>query len=141
MPEIPINPMDLPTETEPLDDSLTYTGTIVKVGEGTDKNGDAYISIQAEIEDPLDLKGRKLSDNYIRLPQAVTATMDAKQRKAAMESGVRLGRLCRSAQFKPGDRSWHTDELVGHEIRFTVKNEEYQGRLIPKINEYLFSEV
>jgi hypothetical protein len=138
MPEIPINPMDLPTEAEPLDDSLTYIGTITKVGEGVDKNGDSYISVQAEISDPDEVSGRKIHDNYIRLPMAVTDSMNAKQRKMAMESGVRLGRLCRSAEFKPGDRSWNTDELVGHEIKFTVKNEEYQGRMIPKINEYVF---
>lgn len=139
MPEIPINPMDLPVETEPLDDTLTYHGTITKVGGSAfDKNGDEYISIQAEISEPDDLKGRKVGDNYIPLPREVRPDMDSRARRRAMEAGVRLGRLCRSAGFNPGPRKWNTDELIGSEISFSIRNDEYQGRLVPKINDYFF---
>src|SRR5262245_2505955 len=142
MPEIPINPMDLPTEVEPLDETITYLGTIVKVGEvGVDKNGNSYFGVQIEVFEPEEHKGRKIGDNYIALPRPVEPDMDATQRRRAMESGVRLARLCRSAQFNPGARAWNTDELVGEEVKFLVKNEEYQGRLIPKVQDYLFDAV
>jgi hypothetical protein len=139
-PEIPINPMDLPTEVEPLDETATYTGTISKVTEvNIDKNGDSYFGITVRVSEPEEDEGRMVGDNYIRLPGAVTPDMTAKERKRALQSADRLGRLCRSAQFNPGARPWNTDELVGLEVHFLVKNEEYQGRIISKINDYVFS--
>jgi hypothetical protein len=140
MPEIPINPLDLPTEAEPLDETITYTGTISRIvnPDGVDKNGNAFFGISVEITDPEEVQGRKIGDNYIQLPLSVTPTMDGKARKRAMESGIRLGRLCRSAKFEPGNRTWDTDELVGLAIRFLVRNDEYQGRMVPKISDYTF---
>lgn len=138
MAEIPINPADLPVETEPLPDDITYEGTISNVGGvAVDKNGNDYFGIKIEITQPEEWKGRVIGDNYIALPRTPDPDMDARQRRRALESGVRLGRLCRSAKFNPGARPWDTDELVGQEVTFTVRNDEYQGRLVPKVNDYL----
>lgn len=138
MPEIPVNPMDLPTEAEPFDDAITYRGTIEKIGSDIDKNGDTYLNIEVSVTEPEELAGRKIFDPYIGLPRAVEPGMDAKARRRALESGVKLGRLCRSANFKPTGSKWDTDELIGAEIKFMIRNEEYQGRVRPKINEYVF---
>lgn len=138
MPEIPVNPMDLPTETEPMDDTATYKGTISKVGGSAfDKNNHEYFGLSVEVVEPEEWKGRIVPDNYIPLPYAVDPQMDAKQRRRALESGIRLGRLCRSAKFNPGGRKWNTDELLGLEVSFTIRNEEYQGSLRPKVSDYL----
>ena len=137
-PEIPVNPLDLPTDTEPMPDDLTYTGTIIKVGGSAfDKNGDEYFGIQVEVDEPAEWKGQKIDDHYIRLPSTVEPDMDARSRRRAMESGVKLGRLCRSAAFNPGANRWHTDDLIGSEVKFTVRNDKYQGRLVPKIVDYM----
>jgi hypothetical protein len=139
MTRIPVNPADLPTERTPWPDNITYKGVIkeVTLATKTDKNGNQYVGLKVEVMEPEEFRKKTIGDNYIQLPGEITPDMDAKARAAVMEGGVRLGRLCASAKLKPSPDGFDTDDLLGEMVEFTVKNEPYNGAMIPKINDYM----
>lgn len=138
MPRIPHNPADLPTEQEPMDESLVHTGIVTKfvLADKADKNGDAYLQLAVKVTSE-DGEGRTVPDNYIKVPKTINGTMDAAARKKALADGVRLGRVLAAMKITGGPEGFDTEDGIGREIQFTVKNEEYQGRMMPKVNDYL----
>ncbi len=141
MPRIPVNPSDLPTQADrfkPMDESITYRGTIELLGAVTkDKNEHDYFSIRIRVTEPEEYLNRVLYDNYISIPWAVEPYMDAKQRQLAEQSGDRLGDLARSAGIEGSADGWDTDDLKDKEILFTISNEEYQGQIRSRPRSYL----
>ena len=133
--KLPVSTDQLPLETEPWDDSITYRGLVqaFNIASKTDKNGNVYGSVEVEVLEPEEKRGRKILDNYVPIPEGIDDSMNDKQKKATLELGVRLSRLAASAKIVAED----TDDLVGGEISFTIRNDEYQGRLNPKIADYL----
>lgn len=133
--KLPVSTDQLPLETEPWDDSITYRGVIkaFTIAAKTDKNGNNYGAVEVECLEPEEKRGRKIFDNYVPIPPEIDEGMSDKQRKTSLELGVRLSRLAASAKIVAED----TDDLIGGEISFTVRNDEYQGRMVPKIAEYL----
>ena len=133
--KLPVSTDQLPLETEPWDDTLTYRGIIkaFNIAVKTDKNGNNYGSVEIEVTEPEERRGRKVPDNYVPIPPELTPSMSDTMRKMALELGTRLGRMAASCKIVAED----TDDLIGGEVQFTVKNEEYQGRLLPKVAEYL----
>ena len=133
--KLPVSTDQLPLETEPWDDSVVYHGLLkaFNISSKLDKNGNNYGSVEFEVLEPEEKRGRKITDNYISIPPEIDDTMSDRQKKAMLELGVRLARLAASCKISAED----TDDLIGGEASFTIKNEEYQGRILPKIAEYL----
>jgi len=136
-PSIPINPSDLPTEWLEWDDSLTYEGMIVNQGKGVDKNDTDYISITVEVDSPEEYQGLTVKDNYIPLME-IPEGGNAARRRRAMNSLVQLGQLCRATGWTEPFDIGDPPDLVGRHLKFMIKNEMYQDRLLPKIAKYLF---
>jgi len=139
MPKIPVNPRHLPTEEAAMDETLTYTGFVrsLILSEKPSVSGLYFLKARHEVTEPDDFRGKAVIDNYIPIPGDVDDDMDAHTRQRIMESGVRLGRLLASAKVEGDADSFETEEVIGKEIRFTVKNEEFNGRLIPRVKDYL----
>lgn len=143
MPRIPTNPSDLPSSQgrftdNPFVEGITYEGTVDMLGPvKQDVNKHDYFSLRARVTAPEQWTNRVIYDNYVGLPYAVTDSMNADARKAAQQSGDRLGDLARSAEIEGSEDGWDTDELLGRTIRFTVKLETYQGQPRAKIQSYL----
>lgn len=142
MPKIPVNPRDLPTEFVILDDTLAYKAIVkeLRVSDNPDKNGNLYLIGKYEITEPLQFRGKNITDHYIGMPGPLSTNMDSVERDNALSKAVKLGRLIRSAGFKTSASEFDTDELLGATIEFDIKNQEYQGRTSSKINNYLFSD-
>ena len=136
MPLIPVNVSDLPTEYSPLDEGVVYRGLCrsLVINDEPDKNGNAFLKLQAEVLEPDEWRGKRCNDNYIQIPGEVDPMMDGGQRRRALEGGVRYARMARAMGFKG---QLDTDEAVGREFSFTVRNEEYQGRTMSKIADYM----
>lgn len=139
MAKIPMNPSDLPTEYTVLNDTLTYRAVVkeLKLSDKTDRNGNYFLIGKYEIMEPLEFKGKHITDHYIGLPGVLDPSMGAIERQRALESAVKLGRLIKSAGFKTDATEFDTDELLGTTIEFDIKNEDYNGRTSSKINNYL----
>lgn len=137
MPSIPINPSDLPTEWEPWVDSLTYEGVITQQGEGIDKNGTKYISITVEVAAPEEYEGMTVKDNYIPIVEIPEGGPAAKRRRA-MNQLVQLGLLCKATGYDEPFDIENPPDFVGRQVKFLIRNEIYQNRLMPKIDKYLF---
>ena len=133
--KLPVSTDQLPLETEPWDDSVVYRGILkaFNISSKLDKNGNIYGSAEFEVFEPEAKRGRKITDNYISIPPEIDDGMSDRQKKSLLELGVRLARLAASAKISAED----TDDLIGGEVTFTIKNEEYQGRILPKVSEYL----
>jgi len=135
---LPVSMGDLPTSREPWDEDITYSGIIrdIKPSASPDKNGNMFFGIKVEVTEPEDRRGQKVTDNYIPVPPEVEGSSTDSERRAAMDVGVRLGRLATAAKINTDD----TDDLLGAEIQFTVKNEEYpegSGQQMPKVLDYM----
>lgn len=139
MAKIPMNPGDLPTEYTVLNDTYVYRAVVeeLKLSDKPDKNGNYFLIGKYQIMEPLEFKGKKITDHYIGLPGVLDPSMGATERQRALESAVKLGRLIKSAGFKTDANEFDTDELIGQTIEFDIKNDEYQGRTTSKINNYL----
>lgn len=148
MPKIPVNPMDIPTTQTPMPDNVVYTG-IIRVFEMAmngdqpklDVNGNQYMKAEIEVLEPAELRGKRIRDNYIGLPGDVAPDMDDLQRKRTMENGVRFACLLESAGYRKPATEINTDDLIGEQVTFTIKNEEFpkgSRRMVPKINDYLY---
>lgn len=136
--KLPTSTGDLPTSREPWDEDVSYRGVIRKldVAENLDKAGGQFLKCEIEVTEPEARRGEKIRDNYIAIPMDVDDDMEEKQRRRAMERGVRLGRLSQSAKLNTDD----TDDFVGAEVAFTVSNEEYpegSGQMVPRVKDYL----
>ena len=140
--KIPVNPVDIPTTVTPLQDNIVYT-CIVRVFEMADKldkNGNQYMKAELEIVEPADYRGKKLKDNYIGLPGTVMPDMDDRQRRMAMENGVRFACLLESAGVRKSNPDFDTDNVIGEQVTVTIQNEEFpkgSGRYIPRVRDYL----
>lgn len=143
MPRIPVNPSDLPSsqgrfDDTPFDETQTYTATVELLGAvKQDVNKHEYFSVRFRVTEPEQWANRVVYDNYIGLPYPVEPNMNADDRKKAEQSGDRLGDLARSAEIEGSEDGWDTDELKGRTVRFTVKNEIYQGQQRPRPQSYL----
>lgn len=120
-PIIPANPDELSTTFEVMDETLTYEGIIKKCHMAQDKNQTPYLAIdEIEVIMPPEWMGKRVSDNYIRIPGVITPDMTIAQRRQVKDDGVKLGRIC--AAFKP-PIPLSTETLVGCQGKFTVKND------------------
>lgn len=140
MPRIPVNINDLPTEVTEVDESIVYRGVVraIKVSEEPDKNGNGFLTgIRIEIIEPEEWRGRNAFDNYIQIPEAPLPDASPADRRKAEEGGVRLARFVKAFRVPFGEEFFDTDDALGCEGEFTVKNEEYQGRRIPRVQDYL----
>ena len=140
MPKIPVNLNDQPREQEPLDEGIPYTGIIrkVQISDNPDKNGVYYLTGgQVEITEPEEWKGRSAFFNYIPLPQPLTPTMNIAERRKAEEKGIEFARLCDAFKIPHDEDGVDTDDMVGCEGMFMARNEEYQGRKIPRVATFL----
>ena len=136
---IPLAVDDLPTDTEPLDPSLVYTGTIKTLikTDKVDKQGGQFLKGSVTITEPEEWSGKVAFDNYIPLPMEITSDMNDKERRLAKERGVKLGRLSASAKMKGQP---HLSEYLDREVQFTIRNQEYpegSGRMTSSIQDYL----
>lgn len=140
MPRIPVDVDSGKTEVEPLDEGIPYTGIIRKVAisDNPDKNGVYFLTGgQVEINEPEEWKGRSAYFNYIPLPVPVTADMSIGERRQAEEKSVEFFRLCKAFKVPHDAEGVDTDDMVGCEGMFQVRNEEYQGRKIPRVATFL----
>lgn len=133
-PEIPVDVDSLPTSYTPMDEALTYDGFIREAMLDVDKNEDSFLAINVEVTEPIDWRGKRVADNYIHIPGPIPRDADAGARRQIQERGVKLARFARS--FSP-PRPLNTDTMIGAKGKFTVRNEEYQGELRPKIANYI----
>ena len=134
MPEIPVDPASLPTSYEIMDETLTYEGFVREASTGEDKNGDAYLALKVEVTSPEMWIGKRVNDNYIPLPKAVSPTAGVGARRAEQDRRVKFGRFC--AAFKP-PVPLHTDTMSGATGKFTIRNEDYMGEPRPRIGSYV----
>lgn len=135
---LPVLMGDLPTSREPWDEDLTYAGIIrsIKNSANPDKNGNMFFGISVEVLEPEDRRGQKIGDNYIPLPPEIGPDASDIERRNSLDVAVRLGRLAASAKVAGDD----TDDLLGAEVQFTIKMEEFpvnSGQHIPKIADYM----
>ena len=133
-PEIPVDVDSLPTSYTPMDETLTYEGFIREATLDTDKNGDSFLAINVEVTSPPEWRTKRVPDNYIGIPGPVPRDADAGMRRIILERGVKLGRL--AAAFKL-PKPLNTETMTGTTGKFTVRNEEYQGDMRPKVGNYV----
>ena len=139
MPKIPINVGDIPTEETPMDEALVYKAFCksLVMNDNPAVNGLYFLKAKYEVTEPDDYRGKVVMDNYIPIPPEVDASMDTKSRQRAMEAGIRFGRMMRSMGIAETPDGFDTEEAIGKELSFMIRNEEYQGRMIPRVHEYL----
>jgi len=140
MPKIPVNLNEQPREQEDLDEGIPYHGIIrkVAVSDNPDKNGVYYLTGgQVEIMEPEEWRGRSAFFNYIPLPQQLTADMSISERRKAEEKGIEFARLCDAFKVPHDDSGVEVDDMIGCEGDFMARNEEYQGRKIPRVATFL----
>jgi hypothetical protein len=140
MPKIPVNPAFLPTEETPMDETLTYTSfcrAMVMSENPSEKSGLYFLKARFEITEPDEWRGKIVMDNYIPIPAEIDPDMDSKTRARIMDAGLRLGRLLASAKMAGDADGFDSEDMIGREVRFTVKNEEFNGRMLARVNNYL----
>lgn len=137
---LPIDPAQYPTDLPPMDESITYKVMISKmdIAGKQDKNGNNYLTMSVEVVEPAGFQGDVIVDNYIGLPTPITADMEDGARRAAMKSGNKLAIISKCFGLKTGPSGFDTDSAIGKIGNITVKNDEYQGRKIPRVDKYLF---
>src|SRR5262245_18823848 len=133
MPGIPLNPQDLPTEWQEWDEKLTYEGTIINQGKGIDKNETDYISLTVEVTSPEEYEGLTVKDNYIPI-LGIPENASAAKRRRAMNQLVQLGQICRATGWEDPIDVSDPPDFVGRSLKFMIRNEPYQNRMLPKID-------
>lgn len=140
MPKIPVGVDDLPTQFEALDEGQIYHVLLreVRLSEEPDKNGNAFLTnVQCEVVEPVEFKGRRVFDSYIQIPGRLTLDMDDGERHRNAQGGIRLARFVKCFKIPYRADGFNTEDGIGQEGDITVKNEIFNGRLIPKVNDYL----
>lgn len=140
MPKIPVNLGNQPLEMEPLDEGIPYRGVVRKmdVSDKADKRGNFYLTGgQVEIISPEEWKGRSAFINYLSLPVEIEAGMDIAARRQAEEVGIEFARFCKAFKVPNDESGVDTDDMIGCEGEFMVRNEEYQGRKMAKVATFL----
>lgn len=132
MPKIPVNIDNLPTEVDPLDEGIMYHGVCrsCKLADETDKNGNSYLTnIRIEVVEPEQFKGRSAFVNYLMIPSGVE--------KPNSELELQFARFVKAFKVPHDAEGFDPDDAVGCEGDFTVSNEEYQGRVSPRVKDWL----
>lgn len=133
MPLIPIPAEQLPTRVEKMDDTAVYKGIIreCNLAEKLDSGGHKYLTLAAQVLDPIAWKDRVVSSNYIGLPGIfdkdtgeVKPLNEFEQKKEMERMGqpTGLGRLLASARIKG---LFEKEDFLGREITFMIQNEEF----------------
>ena len=140
MPKIPVDVISLPTEFEPLDETISYHTVCrsCKISDDTDKNGNYFLTgIKLEILEPEEWRGRSVYANYICIPQAPESGSSLADRRRNDENGVALARFIKAFKIPYDAEGIDPDDAVGCEGDVSARNEEYQGRKIPRVQDFL----
>lgn len=138
MTRIPTNVNDLPTSRVALDEGISYTVTITQIDPiKQDKNGHDYFAAGFQIVEPVDSAGEKFFDAYIPLPDTVTPNMTPGERRQILNRAVKFSRFARCFKLAAKDGSVELDNAVGSVGQVTIKNEEYEGNIRPRVANYL----
>lgn len=138
MPDIPVDPDSLPTSYAVMDETMVYTGFIHEANLAEDKNGKPYLAVNIEVTQPEEWVGKRVNDNYLPIPGAVTPQMKAGERRQVEERGVRFARFCKA--FNP-PRPVNTETMLGATGKFTIRNEEFpegSGEMRPRVSGYVY---
>lgn len=139
MPLIPTNPNDLPLESTPMDEDIVYRAIVkeLNLADKLDRKGNQYLQSEYEVIEPEVWRGKTVNENYIGIPPKITPDMSEGDRRKAQDAGVRLGRLLAALKIKGDSTGFKTEDAIGREIEFTIRNEDYNGRKVPRVNDYL----
>ena len=140
MPKIPISIDNLPTEFEPLDESLAYHVVVraCKLADEADKNGNNYLTgVKLEVLEPEEWRGRNIYDNYICIPAGAGPGSSLAERRKSEEFGIRLARFIKAFKVPYDVEGIDPDDAVGCEGDVSMVNDDYQGRKMPKVSDYL----
>lgn len=140
MPRIPVNVDNLKTEVEPLDENIPYHIVVRKVelSDKEDKNGCYYLTGgQVEVLEPVEWQGRSIFFNYIAIPQEISQGASIGERRKAEEQGVALARFIKCLKVPYNTEGLDPDDAIGCEGDVMIKNEEYQGRTNPRVQDWL----
>jgi hypothetical protein len=147
---IPLNYGDLPTEGNVLNEGEPYRAELTKVALSLkrDKNNDMFCSIEVSVTEGL-YEGKVLNRNYMRLPDRPKDTSE-KEMIRLKDRNEGFGRFCRAFKIQGtppdvvfGDSEsyarWHDfmSQFYGNQALVTVKNEEYQGRVTSRLNDFV----
>lgn len=142
---IPINPDQLTTEFSPLEEGIVYEVTVVKFSNKDktgadleDKNGNLFMKAEYEIVAPETYRGKHIFDNYIRIPDEILDTDDDGSRAAKRDSGVRIARIIRAFDLDVSAGKFEADKYVGSIGKLTIKNEDYEGRPMSRVKDYIY---
>lgn len=137
---IPVNPDALSTEFQPLDPSTPKTVMVTKyeLSPEQDKNGNDYFKAEFEVVEPEDDKGSKLFDSYIAVPRDFEPEMSAGQRRQVHNSNVKFARMLKCFKVTVGPDGFNSDDMIGKIGVVQIVNEDWQGRTLSKIKDYLF---
>lgn len=132
MPKIPVNIDNLTTEIEPLDEGITYNGVCrsCELADTEDKNGNSYLTkIRMEITEPVEFKGRSAFINYMVIPSG--------SERPNSDMDVQFARFIKCLKVPHDADGFDPADAVGCEGEFTIVNEEYQGRVSPRVKDWL----
>lgn len=140
MPRIPINVDNLKTEVEPLDENIPYRVILRRcaLSDAEDKNGNWFLTGgQLEVLEPAEWQGRSIFFNYIAIPTDPGPGASIGEKRKYEDAGVPLARFLKCFKVKVGPDGLDPDDTIGLEGEVMVKNEEYQGRTSPRVQNYL----
>jgi len=131
MPKIPVNLDEMQTTLPDLDESIPYHGIVRKcaLADEPDKNGHWYLTgVYIEVLDPEEFKGRVVGQNYMPIVQG----------KATGDFDIQFPRFVKTFKVPlDSDGDFDPSLAVGCEGDFTVMMDEYQGRKLPKVKDFL----
>jgi hypothetical protein len=130
MPKIPVNISGLAIELAPLDESIPYHGIVrnCRLADKMDKHDRPYLTdIRIEILDPEEFKGRAAFINYMVITEE----------KAQTEMELLFPRFVRAFKVPFDDDGFDPNDAIGCEGDFSVENDIYQGRKVPKVKDFL----
>lgn len=135
---IPVDPSQYPTEYEPIDVEVVRV-EILKFEEAPkpDKNNNPYLYLETEVVEPEDWRGRRLTDNYVAIPQPITEDMDDRERRRARESGIKFAQICACFGISAGADGVNLEDAVGKQGDVQLTLDEYKGRKMNRIRTYL----
>lgn len=148
---IPVNPEDLPSNDVVLDDGAAYRVELkgVTLSPKTDKNGKYYCAIKTEVNEG-DYEGFTLTMNYLPLPYTIPASSDKKTQIRHQNDVARFSRFCKCFGINktfPGVklgnaesmREWQdfVSRFVGNPGAVTVRNEDFNGRTVSRLSDFI----
>ncbi len=108
------------------------------ISEDTDKNGNWFLTgIKLEILEPEEWRGRSIYANYICIPQSAGPSASLSERRKSEENGVALGRFIKAFKIPYDAEGVDPADAIGCEGDVSARNEEYQGRKIPRVQDFL----